>query len=118
MTEKEASDVHENSTQPPGISIEGSSQTGVTIAAVLGVIVIIGVLLLGSGIAILLAVLHRKRPQVSTTNLNHTEGRTSDASKVPMEQNAAYMVKSPIVATRNVAYQNTSECHEYDYIEN
>ena len=66
MTEKEVSDDHENSTQSPGISMGGSSPTGITIAAVLGVIVIIGILL---GIAILLAVLHRrvrKRSRVST----------------------------------------------------
>ena len=56
MTEKE----------PPGISIGGSSPTGITIAAVLGVIVIVGILL---GIAVLGAVLHRrvrKQSRVST----------------------------------------------------
>ena len=39
-----------------------------------------------------------------------------DVNKVPMELNAAYMVKSPIKATRNVAYENTSEFSEYDYV--
>ena len=68
MTEKEVSesDDHENSTQPPGISIGGSPPMGITIAAVLGVVVIVGILL---GIAALGAVLYRrvrKRSRVST----------------------------------------------------
>ena len=120
VTEKEVSDDNKISTQSPEISIGGTSLMGMTIAAVLGVIAIVGVLL-GAGIAILLAILHRKQHWVPTTNLNHNEAkerRTSDASKVSLELNAAYMVKSPIETTRNVAYQNTSECHEYDYIEN
>ena len=73
--DKEVSDDHEISTQPPGISVGGSPPIGITIAAVLGVIVIIGILL---GIAVLGAVLHRRvrrRSQVSTKsafNLQNT----------------------------------------------
>lgn len=66
VTENEVSDDNENSTQPPGISIGGSPPLGITIAAVLGVIVIVGILL---GIAVLGAVLYRrvrKRSRVST----------------------------------------------------
>lgn len=44
------------------------------------------------------------------------ENTTSDVGNVSLKQNAAYMVKSPIKAARNVAYENTSEFHEYDYI--
>ena len=46
------------------------------------------------------------------------EHGTSDVSEVPLEQNAAYMMKSPIVADRNVAYENTNEFYEYNYILN
>ena len=50
-------------------------------------------------------------------DLGDTEAIEYDINKVPTELNAAYnMVKSPIKATRNVAYENTSEFSEYDYV--
>jgi hypothetical protein len=73
--EKEVSDDRDISTQPP-ISIGGSPPTGRTIAAVLGVIVIVGILL---GIAILLAVLYRRvkwRPRVPTKSALNLQNTT------------------------------------------
>lgn len=49
-------------------------------------------------------------------NNDAIEVGTSNINEVPMEQNAAYVAKSLIQATTNVAYENTSEFYEYDYI--
>jgi beta-lactamase regulating signal transducer with metallopeptidase domain len=73
--EQEVSDDGDISTQPP-ISIGGSPPMGITIAAVLGVLVIVGILL---GIAILLAVLYRRvkrRPRVSTKSALNLQNAT------------------------------------------
>ena len=37
----------------------------------------------------------------------------SDVNNIPLEQNAAYIVKSPIMVARNVAYENASKFYEY-----
>ena len=66
-----SSNDHEISTQPP-ISVGSSPPQGITIAAVLGVIVIISILL---GISIVLTILYRRQSQVSTKsalNLQNT----------------------------------------------
>ena len=128
----------ESSTQPHPIEVESLQPQMKIIGGVLGaVVVILGILII---IVIMVVILCKKGRKASfdlTANEAYTERikqcharlidegdneaiehGTADFSKVPLKQNAAYVVKSPIVAARNVAYENTSELYEYNYILN
>lgn len=128
----------ESSTQPYPTEEEILQSWRKITGGVLGALVIIlGCTL--SIIGIVVVVIHKKGRKASifdlTTNeaytqreirtplINGHDGDTeaieyciSDVSKVPMELNAAYMVKSSIKATRNVAYENTCEFSGYEYV--
>ena len=128
----------ESSTQPQSIEVESLRPQIKIIGGVLGaVVIILGILIIIVTVVVILRKKGRKASFDLTTNEAYTdriiqcharlidegdneaiEHGTADLSKVPLEQNAAYMVKSPIVAARNVAYENTSEFSEYDYILN
>ena len=129
----------ENSTWQEPIEVENlRPQIKTIIGGVMGaVVIIVGILI--TMIIVIVVVNFRKKGRKGlfdlTTNEAYTEraliharlideGHNNDAievgtsgiSEVPMEQNAAYVAKSLIQATRNVAYDNTSESYEYDYI--
>ena len=128
---------HEISTRPP-TTIESSSPYIQIIGGVLSGIVIVCVVIC---IAIVVMVILYKKGQQASFDLTANEAYTEinmqdnhpideddntsqeiqhsidDINNVPLEQNAAYIVNSSIVAARNMAYENASDFHEYDYID-